>query len=168
MMSLLFFWLSFILVLSVEWVVGRFFAPFDVAPPLAASFTVIWGASHPLFPKLWRFASVGILMDSISSLPFGSYTIALALAGLTTWFLHFILSNPRGLIKKNMIAAAGLLTFIISIFVISPLLTYAESWRFTIPALAPVRVFITGILWALLLPAVFNILLYFVPKRLRS
>ena len=167
MTRFLLFVIFFILTLAAEWAMGRFLGIFGVSPPLAAAFTIIWGQSDSLIPRLLRQAGAGLIIDSVSSLSFGSYTVSLIFAGITISFLRFTLSDPGGFFKKNLISTAGLFIFIVSVFTVSVPFTYLAGLITAPLSIAHIKILAAGILWAPILALIFNYLLLTLPKRLR-
>lgn len=105
------FFLTFIFSLSLQWFLGRWFAPWGFPMPLAilTVLVIFWRVS--LHFRLWFALAAGIILDSASLLPFGTYSAVLLGAAFAVEILQNIFSNVESRLVEGL--SLGILLFAI-------------------------------------------------------
>lgn len=102
MMRFFLFFIIFIFSLALQWFLGRWFAPLDFPLPVAifTALAIFWRVSLQF--RLWFSLAAGITLDSVSFLPFGTYSAVLLGAGFCVEILQNLFSNVESRLVEGL------------------------------------------------------------------
>lgn len=93
----------------LEWTLGQKISLWFVPPPFTAFVLLYWFWTMKFSSRLWTAVIAGILFDSVSAYPAGTYSIVFAALGVGTEFFKFFFSNVESVLTRSI--SIGALTF---------------------------------------------------------
>lgn len=84
---------------------------FGITPPLISGTVLFWFQRLSLPQRIWLGAAAGMLLDSVSAFPFGTYIIAFFIEAVLVEFLKFLFTKPDESLVKAVVAGVPFFLF---------------------------------------------------------
>ena len=106
---------TLLLALIVEWSSNAVLAATNFFLPVAALVFCFWSWQMSMEARLWLGLGVGLVMDAISLIPFGSSMLAFLILALACEFLRMFFSDTESKITRGVSVALLMAVFLGSV-----------------------------------------------------
>lgn len=153
-MRLILLFFTILAAFVLELVVGGRLAFLGINPPLLILALNFWFWELNLSKRIFLGAAMGILFDSISIFPFGTYAVMFILLAFLTELSQIVFSNIQSLLTKTVGAALAVFLILNLVLPVAHFLGYLGGVQVFLDApLIKKDIFLSSIFWSVIAPS---------------